>query len=554
MPEFEVVSPHTPQELEILVEVSRILTKLDLDQVLSEVVSLATREVNASRGTFFLFEDSGGLSLQRFMAARNYNPDMKQQVSDLILGDGLAGWVYSRRQAALVADTLTDKRWVQLAGDREVARSVLCVPFMSNLNHPEEVPRGILTLEHTEPNHFTERHLYLVQIIMSQASIAMLNAQLFDKTMRQQRQLQAVFNSTTNALLTIDERGVINQINPTAADILEVGSAEVNRLTLDDLALRNPLMFQIRAAMHEANMIGGTQSFELQDQVNRRDYAVSVSRLRDSQRLGNSAVILVKVAGGVVTAEDRYSQSAGAVITLQDVTTLKDLNRLKTHMLYVASHDLKQPLNLMVGYLDLIREEVEIGNIPPLDFVDSALHAVDQMTDKIQRLLNRGRMEQTTPIHYETVNPYELIEQVMADNAIHVQARRHTVVQEIALDIPSLIGNPDELREAMNNLFSNAVKYTPDGGTITIRLWANAIDERIYFSVTDNGIGIPEDQQASIFNKYFRADQAIATGIEGTGLGLSLVKEAVEQHGGNVSFQSEENRGSTFGFWLPILR
>src|SRR5579864_8964222 len=123
MSEMPITSQsHTPQQLDVLVRVSQMLSTLDLDAVLSSVVGLTTEVVGASRGTFFLFDEQGGnLTLQRFMAARNYNPDMREYVSERVLSEGLAGWVYSRREAAVVGDTLTDARWVTLEGETAIA-------------------------------------------------------------------------------------------------------------------------------------------------------------------------------------------------------------------------------------------------------------------------------------------------------------------------------------------------------------------------------------------------------------------------------------------------
>src|SRR5579871_2840541 len=263
---------HTPQQLEVLVKVSQMLSTLDLDTVLSSVVGLTTEVVGASRGTFFLFDEQGGkLSLQRFLPGRNYNPDAKEYVSERVLTAGLAGWVYQHHEAAVVHDTLTDSRWVTFKDETVVARSALCVPFLVNPNAPTEPPRGILTLEHPQPNYFSETDIKLVQAVANQASIAMLNAQLFDKTIAQQRQLQAILNSTTEALFTIDGLDRLAQINPAAAEVLGIRMDEAHSLTLGEMAERNPLVAAIQSTMHEANMTAGTQSFELHDEQTRRD-------------------------------------------------------------------------------------------------------------------------------------------------------------------------------------------------------------------------------------------------------------------------------------------
>ncbi len=497
--------------------------------MLSSVVGLTTEVVGASRGTFFLFDEQGGkLSLQRFLAARNYNPDLKEYVSARILTEGLAGWVYQHREAAVVHDTQADNRWITLEGETVVARSALCVPFLVNPNDPTEHPRGILTLEHPKPDYFSETDIKLVQAVANQASIAMLNAQLFDKTIAQQRQLQAILNSTSEALFTVDGYGYLGQINPAAAEVLGIRLEQAQGLLLAELAQHNALVAQIEVTMHQANMTVGTQSFEMHDEQTHRDFVASISRLLPEP-----------------------GQAAGAVVTLYDVTTLKDLNRLKTHMLHMVSHDLKNPLGVLVGYLDMMREDVSRGLAPDMQFIDGMMRSVERMDDLIQRLLDRDRIEESAKRRYEKVDTRALFNAVVQDMTDSAQAKGHIVQQEASDELPLISGDPIELRSAMNNLVSNAIKYTPDGGTITMRM--SSEEDRLFFSVTDTGMGIPADQQSAIFNKYFRAKQAVASGVEGTGLGLSMVKEVVERHGGNVWFQSEEGVGSTFGFWLPRL-
>ena len=521
---------HTPQQLEVLVEISQMLSTLDLDVVLSHVVSLTTEVVGASRGTFFLFDESSGkVTLQRFLAARNYDPETKEYVSLRVLNEGLAGWVYQHGRAEIIGDTFTDARWVTFPGETEIARSILCVPFqVDRSDGSREAARGILTLEHPEVSHFNKTDLQLVQAIANQTATAMLNAQLFDKTKSQQRELEAILNSTTEGLLTIDSSGQLRHINPAAAEALNVDSQAVQGLTFTQLAESSPLVALLQSSMAQARTGGGTHSFEVHDDHFHRDYVASVSSL--------------------AFAAD---QNNGAVITLHEVTSLKDLDRLKTHMLQMASHDLKNPLGVLLGYLDMMREDIEAGIVPNITYIDSMFRSVERMDNLIQTLLSQERIEQSNMNKHQKLDTYALLDVVLADMRDSAAGKNHQVKTEVSPDLPPVPGDPVELREAMGNLLSNAIKYTPDGGEITVRM--SAEDGRFFFSVMDTGMGIPTDQQSAIFNKYFRAKHANTAQIEGTGIGLSLVKEVVERHGGNVWFQSEENAGSVFGFWLPLL-
>ncbi len=520
----DILHNQQTRQLEVLVRVSEMLTTLDLDDVLHKVIQLTTEVVGASQGSFFLLNQPGqDLTLQRFLAIRNYDPEMKQYVSERVLSEGLAHWVFTHKEAAVVEDTRRDRRWITLEGETIVARSALCVPFFY-----EDQVYGILTLEHPDPGHFADSDKRLAKAVANQASAAMRNAQLFDRINAQQRQLEAVLYSTTEALFTLDHQGRIGLVNPAAEEVLGQHSAELVGKAFSALAERNPFMAEIESNMRQANLTVGTQSFEVHEAKTRRDFVINISVLSQTQ-----------------------NQDVGSVIALHDVTSLKDLSRLKTHMLQMASHDLKNPLGVLLGYLDMLREDTQNGLVPDMQFVEGMLRAVDRMDLLIQTLLSPERIEQQATQRLQSINPHQLLAQVLDDMEDSARARQHDVRLEVDPQTPTISGDPIELREAMGNLVGNAIKYTPPGGTITIRM--SAEDGRFFFSVVDTGLGIPADQQNSIFRKYFRAQQPATAEITGTGLGLSLVMTIVERHGGQVWFQSEEGAGSTFGFWLPLL-
>jgi signal transduction histidine kinase len=271
-----------------------------------------------------------------------------------------------------------------------------------------------------------------------------------------------------------------------------------------------------------------TQSYELRDDVQGRDFIINVAVLRQKE-----------------------SSEVDYVIALYDVTSIKDLNRLKTHMIRMASHDLKNPLALLVGYLDMIWDDVSRNVLPDPRYIDSLYKAINRMETLIASLLDTDHDDQNTPLQRLPVDPYALLQAVLEDMEPIAAQKSHQIVQNFQPNLRAIRGDFIQLREALDNLLSNAIKYTPNGGTITISVYVE--DERMNFNVEDTGYGIPADQQARIFEPYFRASHHATGHIEGTGVGLSLVKEVVGRHGGNVWFTSTEGSGSTFGFWLPML-
>ncbi len=512
------------RQLEVLVRVSSLLSTLNIDHVLNEVVRLTVEVVGATTGSFFLLNDQGNeVTLQRFLSERDYNPDQKQYVSQRVLQEGLAAWVIANQDAALIEDTLTDPRWLTIEGKSLGARSALCVPFMVDAR-----VYGILTLEHPEPGHFLDSDRRIARAVADQAGAAMRNAQLFDITQAQQKQLANVLNSTTEALFTVDLQGRIELINTAAEEVLHLSNAAARGHSLDELSKYSDVLAEIVKVLRDRGLTGGRQRFEITNPATKRDYDVSISAMGEEQ-----------------------SGEIGYVVSLNDVSSFKDLNRLKTHLLQMASHDLKNPLGVLLGYLDMLREDVANGIMPDPVFVEGMLRGVERMETLIQTLLSQERIEMENTQIRQRIDPAPLLYEVIVDMRPSADAKQHRLSLDIADQLAIISGDPVELKEAMVNLVGNAIKYTPAGGLITIRMVTE--DQRLYFSVIDTGLGVPESQQGLIFEKYFRAKTAATDGIEGTGIGLSLVKEIVERHGGKVWFQSEEGVGSTFGFWIPVL-
>ncbi len=506
-------------QLEMLVQIAQSLSSLDLDEVLHQTVKLTTEVVGATKGSFLLL-DEHGRALQRFLAAREeMDPETKRRVSYKVMEDGLAGWVIANRQSAIVDDTAQDRRWIRLDDELRV-RAALCVPFFVEGN-----VRGVLTLEHPEPYHFNQQDLRLVEAAANQASAALRNAQLFDRVQSQQRLLEAVLDSITDAVLVADHEWQILMLNPAAEVLLQAsGEAAIGKRlsTFRD----NPLFVDLFQAIALTDRSVKTQTFELRDEASRRDYLVSVAALHQQD-----------------------AQTEGYVIALADVTSLKDLSRLKTHMIRMASHDLKNPLSVLLGYLDIVRADFRKGVMPDPGYVENMYRVIARMEDLISTLLDTQRLDHETK--RQPISPQELIEAVLDD--VHPEAikRGHKFATTVAPNLREIRGDAFQLREAIGNLIYNAIKYTPDGGTIRLDFYVE--DDRFYFTVEDHGIGIPADQQSQIFQPYFRTSQPQVQATAGTGVGLSLVKEVVERHGGQIWFSSKEGIGSIFTFWLPLL-
>ena len=510
------------EDLELLVEVSQLLTLLDIDAVIQKVIELTRAAVSAQKASLFLHD---GLEVDwgHIFTARMLNSEESIRVVSRVLDKGLAGWVVRNRKAALVYDTRTDERWHVFPEDEITVGSAMCVPFMSD----GEVV-AVLTLVHKEPNHFSETQLRVITIVTNQAAIALRNAQLFNRLETQQRQLSAVLQSVPDLLFVMDEGGRLILMNSGAQSFL--GIARVDEATgkqLISFIERDEIFTDIQQAMEEAARSDSPVSIDIRSERTKHDYTVIVS----------------------IWGEARGNR-AGYVVLMHDVTQLLNLDRFKTEMLSIVSHDLRSPLANIAGYTDLIAFDNQ-HNPQLMDWIDVIRRQIDRMDHLLESLLAKKKVDENNLSLQRGVILSELAKRIAENMTVDGNRKNHIIVDEVRID-EHVTGMVDAmlLSRAMENFASNALKYTPEGGRIIIRTYSD--NERFYLEVEDNGIGIPEDSLPRIFDEFYRVDSRANRAIHGVGIGLSLVKSIVERHEGAVWVNSQIGVGSLFGMWIPI--
>jgi PAS domain S-box-containing protein len=250
-----------------------------------------------------------------------------------------------------------------------------------------------------------------------------------------------------------------------------------------------------------------------------------------------------------------YQQSQEQLAELRGLyEKVSALEQVKTDMIRIAAHDLRNPLGLITGYLHFIHEDLR----PQLSEKTEAFFAaiergVTRMEAITSDILSLQKIEQAAEgSNREKIELRALVERAYHDHQHEAQRKTQQFQLNLPPDPLTVWGDPAQLQEAVANLVTNAVKYTPDGGSVQVRLTEQ--DSTALFEVVDTGYGVPEDQQARLFEPFFRADSDETRKIEGTGLGLHLVKNIVERHHGQMWFASVYGQGSTFGFRLPLWK
>ena len=235
---------------------------------------------------------------------------------------------------------------------------------------------------------------------------------------------------------------------------------------------------------------------------------------------------------------------------MQEITHLKMLDRLKSDFIHTVSHDLRSPLTAIMGYVELL-DRIGPLNEQQQEFVRRIQNSVNSITTLVNDLLDLGRIEAGFDSRKDLVAMDGILRYTLDNYLNQIKDKRLKVNVDVPQTLLPVLGNPIRLRQMLDNLIGNAVKYTPEGGSIVIRM--SVEEEQLITSIKDSGIGIPLSDQAHIFDKFYRASNA-PKGVPGTGLGLAIVKSIVDNHEGRIWVESRTREGTTFFIVLPLYK
>jgi len=258
------------------------------------------------------------------------------------------------------------------------------------------------------------------------------------------------------------------------------------------------------------------------------------------------------VATSAAPVKNAAGEIIGCVVVFRDVTQEREIDKAKTEFVSLASHQLRTPITTLRWLSELLASGANGSlNKKQQEYADEIHNASKRMIALVNAILNASRLELGTFV----VEPQLVEIKKIAKSYIHelmpqIKKKKIIFKEKYGADIPAIVTDQKLIGIILNNLLTNAIKYTPIGGKIDFTILKKGTD--IVLTVADTGVGIPEAQQKKIFTKMFRADNAKTIDPDGTGLGLYIVKEIINRTGGKISFTSEENKGSTFRFVLPL--
>jgi len=438
-------------------------------------------------------------------------------------GQGVAAWIIEHQQP-LLANTPEEIRQLGIqtitAGTGKPAVSLLGVPMMV-----KGQVMGAICVQSYVPNAFTREDAETLMTLASQAAVAMENARLFREVEQSQRYLRTILDSVNYAIVVTDHDGRVRLANRAMEMLLGVSEEEAVGQPLAGMTRHQAL-----ARIGERIARGGISEPETQ-QVELSDGRVLVSHL--------------------TPVTDTRKERGGYVVAMADVTALHELSQLKSRMIRMASHDLRNPLHLAGGFFKVLLEELSPLTDHQSRLAQRVLNHLSAMEHLIDDLLNLEWIEDACNHRGEPLDVGELVQEVLRSQRLGMEMKRQRLWSEIAGDLPRVEGDRRMLLQAVTNLVDNAIKYTPEEGDISVRVWAEG--DEVFIVVRDTGIGIPPGEQDHVFDRFYRGHQPGTEHVPGSGLGLSLVQAIVQQHGGRVWVESEgiPGLGSTFGIALP---
>jgi PAS domain S-box-containing protein len=533
---------------------SELSASLDLDRVLAEALSLINRAVGVSHGAIMLLNPGSGHLIYRAALGRSKGLPRGGKPTRFSRGVGLAGWVIETRESAIVPDVAHDPRWIPDEEDTTLERrSAMAVPLSTG----EDV-LGVLMLFHPEVDYFTADHLKLVSAAAAQVATAINNAELYQLITEQAERLgvmlrtqraesakhQAIVESIADGVLVLDVNRQVILMNPAAARILGLKVSAVEGKHVHEILGRAQAISdqELARQLYDKLMIGMAQ-FGSPEQSPEEPVPSLDFRLEAEQKV---------VVGKVSPALLGTGEFPSLVTVLRDISREAEVDRLKNEFISTVSHELRTPMTSIKGYSDLLFSD-RVGPLSDQQrhFVGVIKNNADRLTALVNDILDISRIETgRLKLQIDSLDLMQLIGGVIDNFRGQIVEKSLDLTLDLPPSLPPVRGDKGRTTQILENLTSNAWKYTPEGGRVTIR--ARVIDGYVQVDVIDTGIGIDPKDIPHIFDRFYRTEQAEVQAVDGSGLGLSIVKMFVELLGGDIWVTSELNKGSTFSFTLPL--
>jgi len=342
-----------------------------------------------------------------------------------------------------------------------------------------------------------------------------------DDISAEKNKIETIFRFMTDGVMAFSRDGSILHINPAARKMLDI--AEDDNINFDEFFEKAGVNVKLAGFLYLDDYKTTEKDVKIDDKDLKAYFAP------------------------FMTENDRID---GVVVVFQDITEQLKLDNSRREFVANVSHELRTPLTTVKSYAETLAENAEKGSMEQ-SFLDVINNETDRMTRLVKDLLTLSRLDyDKTALVKNTFSLQRLVEEVVRKLSMDAKKHEHRLVFKPKGEMPPFYGDRDRLEQVITNIISNAVKYTPDGGTIEVSCDYFFTDAVI--TVKDNGIGIPEADLPRIFERFYRVDKARTRKFGGTGLGLAIAKEIVESHGGKIEINSKQGKGTEVRITMPL--
>lgn len=397
-----------------------------------------------------------------------------------------------------------------------------------------------------------------------------IDAQLLEHLRESEMRFSVLFDQAAVGIAYVALDGRWLRVNQKLCAIVGYTREELLNLTVQDITFQDDL--EMDRVQHNRLLAGEIQTYVLEKRCYRPDRSLlwinlTVSLVRDSDGTPQYCILVIediserkraeeertqllqREAAARVEVARRASQLEATSLALQEANDQLALaNKLQSDFISMISHEFRTTLSGIQGFSELIRDR-EISSDCVKEFADDIFADARRLSRMINELLDLERMKSgRMTLHHEQVDLNAILE--AAAERTRSTTQQHTITVQMAEKLPLVSGDSDKLMQVVANLLSNAVKYSPVGGQIV--LGSEIEEQQVHVYIQDHGIGIPHEALEQIFTPYNRVESSSTRYIKGTGLGLPIVRQIVQMHGGRVWAESTPGQGSVFHFTLPL--
>ncbi|MDX6452382.1 MAG: hypothetical protein QOH16_2431 [Gaiellaceae bacterium] len=484
---------------------SLLATELDpvavLEAVVGEAVSLLdvdTAALAALEGDELVVTAAVGAGAEVALGARSPS-------TGWVAGDVVQSRAPVAYEDAASKDGLADSDVLLAFGHR----AYLGVP----LSGREGALHGVLSVYASEPRAWREEEVQALVALAANASIALSNAELYQRVAVEREQSVAILANIADGIVAVDRDGHVVLWNRAAEEITGVPASEA--------VTRTPAQVLQRDLESET---GGTNRL------------IAIPRGDQDVWLSLSEAVMRDPTGAV----------SGRIFAFRDISAEHIVEQMKSDFVSTVSVELRTPLTSIYGFAQtLLREDVTFGEVERRTFLEFIARESERLTAIVDALLNVARLDTgDLTVNLVPTDVASVVSEVVTSAS--PSANGHRFIADLDVQGVVVHADPDKLRQVLDQLVSNAMKYSPDGGTVTVS--ARRVEEAVEVAVADEGVGIPQSERERIFSKFYKAG-----GAQGTGLGLFIAQGLVREMGGRMWVDSEEGRGSRFAFELPLV-